>query len=197
MYTGPLPEAKMTSPVPDALAAGEYTVDGETVSVAGWRAMHGHNWGKRQAYRYAWCQAAGFREEPDAVFEAISVRLLRGPFELPWLSAFWLYLDGAWLRFDAPRSIAGTPVRAGVMRYAFECAQVPYDLRGEALARPEDTVGLHYNNPAAPITYCLNTKLADLSLRLRGPHGERLLTTNRAALEIGWPSADHGIAMMA
>jgi hypothetical protein len=197
MYRARLPETKLTTPVPDAIAHGRYVLDGERVDVSGWRAMQGHNWGTRHAHRYAWCHAAGFDGADEVVFEGLSGRLHRAGRELPWLTLAFLWTGERWLRFDAPRSLARAPVEAGVMHWRFETRAGEHRLRGEASARPLETAGLHYPNPIGPLTYCLNSKLARLALTLTGPSGTRHFETDRAALEVGLPCADHGITMVA
>jgi hypothetical protein len=197
MYESPVPETKLTSPVPDATAAGWFEIDGDRVDVTGWRGMQGHNWGTRHTHRYAWCQATGFDGAEDVVFEGLSGRLRRAGRELPWLTLAFLWVDDRWVRFDTPVALTCARAEAEVMRWRFETRAAGFVLRGEASAAREDTAGLHYANPQGPVTYCLNSKLAHLALTLEGPGGARAFATAHAALELGWPSADHGIAMLA
>ncbi len=197
MYRASVPEVKFTTPIPDAIADGWYEVDGARIDVTGWRAMHGHNWGSRNSNRYAWCHAAGFDGADDVVFEHGSARLFKAGLELPWLGVGFLFIDGAWVRFDAPRTIGASRSRVRIMEWSFELEQGDWRVRGTASATPDLVVGLHYWNPNAPTTYCLNSKLARLELDVTGPRGQRRLCTNAAAFEIGWPSADHGIPMRA
>ncbi len=197
MYRARFPEFKLVSPVPDALARGSYTIDGERVDVSGWRVMQGHNWGVRHTHRYAWCQAAGFDEADDVVFEGFSGRLRKARMELPWLSLAALWIEGAWLRFDAPSSIVGTHAEASVMRWVATFVRPDTTLHVEATAEPAEAAALLYANPDAPITHCLNSKLATLRLKLSDRSGERVFHTRRAALELGWPSTDHGVTVVA
>jgi hypothetical protein len=197
MYRARLPEQKLTSPIPDAVASGSLTVDGETLDLSGWRGMQGHNWGTRHTYRYAWCHANGFDGAEDVVFEGFSARVRKAGVELPWATLAFLWIDGGWLRFDRPAVIAAASAEASVARWKFSSEAHGYTLRGESDAPIDQTVGLHYVNPNDAITYCLNSKLANLRLVLDGPSGRHELVTHRAALEIGWPSADHGITMVA
>lgn len=197
MYRTRMPETKLTSPIPDATVSGWFAVDGTHIDATGWRGMQGHNWGTRHTHRYAWCHASGFDEADDVVFEGLSARLSRAGIELPWLTMGFLWIDGRWLRFDRPVSMVRARATASVMQWRFEIRAGDFALWGEASAAPEDTAGLHYVNPRGPVTYCLNSKLASLTLGWLGPHGGRTLHTRRAALELGWPTADHGIAMVA
>jgi hypothetical protein len=57
-------------------------------------------------------------------------------------------------------------------------------------------VGLYYQNPDGAMTYCLNSKIARLTLRLRPRQGEELvLASSAAALEIGTRDPEHGVEM--
>ena len=197
MYRTPLPESKLKSPIPDAIARGFYVLDGERIDVTGWRAMHGHNWGTRNAYRYAWCHGFGFDDAPDVVFEGFSARLLKGGVELPWLSIGCLFVDDRWLRFDRPAAIRNARADASVMRWNAHFEHEGTSLDVEAAAPTSETVALFYANPDAAATYCLNSKLASLRMTLREGGRTRTFSTRMAAFEIGWPSADHGIAMIA
>ena len=58
-------------------------------------------------------------------------------------------------------------------------------------------VGLHYPNPAGPMTYCFNTKLARARLDVKLPDGTAFTAFSRAAaLEIGTLEPDHSIKMV-
>jgi hypothetical protein len=197
MYRGKLPEQKVTSPIPDASVRGVVHVDGERWDVSGWRGMQGHNWGTRHTYRYAWCQATGFNGHEDLVFEGGSGRLFKAGMELPWITMVYLFIDGRWERFDRPASIMAARASVSVMRWSFETRSERYQVRGVAHTSTDQAVGLHYGNPDGSITYCLNSKLADLTLEIDGPSGSRTFSTSRAALELGWPTADHGVIMAA
>jgi hypothetical protein len=197
MYRARFPDQKLTSPIPDAAVRGRIVVDGESIDVTGWRGMQGHNWGVRHTHRYVWCHAGGFDGADDVVFEGFSARVRKGGVELPWLTLGFLWIDGGWLRFDRPAAIAASKADAGIARWRFRTRSQGHVLHGEASAALDQTVGLHYANPRDATTYCLNSKLASLHLVLEGPSGAREFDTTRAALEIGWPSADHGVSMVA
>ena len=65
-------------------------------------------------------------------------------------------------------------------------------------APPAAFVGLRYRNPPGGIKYCLNTKIAECSLRLtdlKTGRTDTLRTANRAAFEILTDDTDHGVDM--
>jgi hypothetical protein len=71
------------------------------------------------------------------------------------------------------------------------------DLACDIAAETDDVVGLHYPNPAGPMTYCSNTKLARARLDVTLPDGSALTAFSRAAaLEIGSLERDHSIKMV-
>ncbi len=196
MYRSPVVPTKTLTPLADAVAHGAYTVDGESVAVDGWRAMQGHNWGRRHTRRYAWSHAAGFAEDPAAVFEAFSARPAVGGRELPWLTMAFLHVDGAWLRFDGLAMAARAHTEVSLLRWDLALEHRGHRLRGTLEADPSEAAGLHYPNPTGPVTYCLNSKLARAVLDLSSPGAPaRRFTSTAAALEIAWPFADHGVTM--
>ncbi len=195
-YTGPFPRSKLVSPCPDADFSGFYEVDGVRHEVDGWRGMQGHNWGKGHAVRYHWGHVAGFAERPDAVFEGVTAQVQVGPVRTPPITLLCLRLGGVahdWNRpIDWLRARASTTTR----RWTFESHSDLGSITGELEANGEDLVGLTYENPAGPVTHCLNSKLArgQLDVRLRGRAPLRL-TTLAAALEIGTTDPSHGVTM--
>jgi hypothetical protein len=196
MYTGPIPETKSVTPMPDGRARGFYVLDGERIDMTGWRAMQGHNWGRGHVHRYVWCHGFGFDGANDVVFEGASARIHRGV-ELRWFSGAHLRVDGRWHRFNDLSALARSRTDARVMQWHFSTRNEEASIEVEAVADREETAALIYVNPRGAVTNCLNSKLGTLRVTLRDRDRVRSWETHQAAFEIGWPSADHGIVVVA
>lgn len=195
-YTGAFPRSKLVSPCADADFSGFYEVDGERFEVDGWRGMQGHNWGRGHAYRYHWGHASGFAERDDAVFEGFTGRVQVGPVRTPPVTLLCLRLRGVAYDWNRPvdwlRSRATTDLR----RWAFASRSDIGSIEGEFETSTDDLVGLTYENPTGPVTYCLNSKLARVRLEVRRPgHTPLTLTSAISALEIGTTDPEHNVTM--
>ena len=192
MYTAGFPKKKLFTPIPTGALDGFVEVAGVRHEIAGWRGLHGHNWGTEHAHRYAYGNAA-FSD--GAYVDGFTARIKLGPVLSPWLSCLVVRLpDGRELRFDHPlRWISGSP--------SVQPTRWALDLRGpggtratlEASCSAEDMVGLVYRYPDGRTGYCLNTKFARLALRVL-QRRQTLYegTTDSAELETFGPAAVGG-----
>jgi hypothetical protein len=197
MYDGPLPSTKLVSPYPDARFTGHYAVDGARVEVAGWRGMQGHNWGTRHAERYAWGHCNQWDDDDDLIVEGATARVKVGPLLAPPLTVLCVERRGVRYAFNEPLVLLRSRGVLGARAWAFHAESRLARVEGELTAETRDFVGLHYENPDAAMTYCLNSKIAAGTLRL-AVKGRPALTahTRAAALEIGTKDPAHGIAML-
>ncbi len=193
LYTAPLPRAKALVGQPLARFTGSITVDGEAIAIDGWVGSQNHNWGSKHTDRYAWGQAAGFDEQPDAFLECSTARLRLGPVWTPWMSPVVLRLRGETLGWNG----LARAIRA---RGRYE----PYDWRIETSggdgalalriwAEPSEFVALRYDNPPGGTKICLNSKLARCELTLRRGGQTIELRSSRAAFEIVDDRAPPGV----
>ncbi len=201
MYTAPFPSSKFASPIWDADITGTLVVDGTPWDLSGWRGMLGHNWGKRHSPEYAWAHANVWTDMDgrpmDLVFEGVSARVAVGPLRTPRLSLMAVRFSGVDYLFHSPEALLLSPSDVSTRRWSFRASSPFATVFGEFRAETRDMVGLHYENPAAPVTYCLNSKLAtgELTLTRRG-RASVMFRTNAAALEIGTHESDHGVEMV-
>lgn len=197
MYEGPLPSTKLVSPYPDARFTGHYAVDGERVVVEGWRGMQGHNWGKRHAEQYAWAHCNQWENEEDLLLEGATARVKVGPLLAPPLTVICVWRRGVRYMFNQPLVLLRSRGVIGERAWAFRAESRLARVEGELSAVTRDFVGLHYENPDGAMTYCLNSKIAEGTLRLE-VKGRPPLTahTRAAALEIGTKDPAHGITML-
>lgn len=198
LYAAPLPRAKALVGLPLARFDGRLQVAGETVEVDGWIGSQNHNWGSRHTDRYAWGQVAGFDEAPDSFLELATAQLRIGPWWTPPLTPIVLRHEGVEHAFRALHRIAGTGAIDG-FHWRFSGASGDARIEGSISARPEDFVGLRYDNPPGGVKWCLNSKLARCALRLqrRGHAPIELHSAQRAAFEILTDDSGHGVAIRA
>ncbi len=201
LYSGPFPATKLLSPYPDVRFHGELRVDGESLAVSGWRGMQGHNWGPRHTERYVWVHCNAFAgDPPDTFFEGLTARVRLGPVLSPPLTIVCLRHRGEDVFFRHPRFWLNRHVEQGRYFWRFEAQDARHRLSGVFEALRDDLVGLRYDNPDRPPTYCLNSKIASGNLLLETRRGARPLALHaprHAALEIATPDADHGVRMYA
>ena len=197
MYRGKFPKSKTVTPYPNARACGFVQVDSERWELDDWPAMQGHNWGRGHADQYAWIHANLWQEDVDAWFEGLTGRVAVGPTLTPWLSLAGLRYDGTLYRFDGLPALLSRRGSVSPQSWSFSLKGPDARLDGEATATPSQMAGLHYLNPDASMTYCLNSKLATLALRLHRPgHATVELRSSAAALEIGTKDPTHGMRMI-
>ncbi|MFW6066710.1 MAG: hypothetical protein ACOC97_00110 [Myxococcota bacterium] len=199
MYRGRFPKSKTVTPCPHGRFQGELEVDGERWAVDEWLGMQGHNWGRGHADAYAWAHCNAWSGDvKDVWFEGFSGKVALGPLHTPWLSLAALQIDGEVLRFDGLRTMLSREVDVAFDRWRFRFEREDRVLTGEIEADKALMAGLYYHNPAGPLTYCLNSKLARARLRLeRAGRAPVNLQTDRIALEIGTHDRNHGVRMVA
>jgi hypothetical protein len=95
LYEAPLPRTKFVAPIPDALFEGTLEVDGESIEIAGWPGMVGHNWGSEHAERWVWLEGTGFADAPDTYFDAGAARIKLGSRTSPWVPSGMLSWTGS------------------------------------------------------------------------------------------------------
>ncbi|HET7036840.1 MAG TPA: hypothetical protein VFI42_14240 [Thermomicrobiaceae bacterium] len=165
LYEGGFPKKKVLTPIPRGRLDGWIEVDGERHALAGWEGLHGHNWGREHAFRYAYGNGLF---TGGAYLDGFSAKLKLGPMTSPWLSLLLVRLpDGRELSFNRPaRWLAGRP-RAGDLRWQLDLPG-PGGTRARLAmsADAADAVGLRYPYPDGRNGYCLNTKFGRGTLRV-------------------------------
>lgn len=194
MYSGAFPRSKLVSPSPDARFWGWYEVDGLRVEVENWRGMQGHNWGKSHAYRYVWAHCNQFEERDDFVFEGLTGQVRVGPLRTPPITLLCLRMRGVRYEWNRLQDWLQTSANMTFRTWNFRTRNDLGSLEGSLEATHQDLVGLTYENPRGPATYCLNSKLA-LARITFCPAGRSPihLTSKGAALEIGTTDPAHGV----
>lgn len=194
------PFSKVVTPISDARAQGQLTVDrgGGDVDVwemSDWPVMIGHNWGRGNAELYAWTHCNTW-DVPGLVFEAVSARVRVGPVLSPMATSAFVRWRGQSWDLSGLRALRKNRGSISLRRWEMSGVHDGITIACDVAAENDDIVGLHYMNPVGPITNCLNTKLARARLELQLPGGETVTATSRAAaLELGTIQPDHGIRM--
>jgi hypothetical protein len=199
LYETKFPAAKSLVSLPLAFFSGKLTVNGEAISVERWRGSQNHNWGVRHTDLYAWGQVSGFDNDPEAFLEIATARLRLGPFWSPAFTPIVLRYKGAEYGL---RGLLQSLRANGSFEYftwKFRSEVEHMAIEGKITAPPQAFVGLTYYNPPGGEKYCLNTKIAECTLRVKDRAAgtvQKLETKNRAAFEILTDDpVGHGIVM--
>lgn len=195
LYAGSFPKAKALVPRPGVRFNGALVVDGERISIDGWRGSQNHNWGLRHTDRYAWGQVASFAERDDAFLELSTAQLDIGPFRSPWFTPLTLRIGERAYEFgslwDAARNHGdygagrdGAPVNVDHPRWRFRAKRDGVVIRGSIHAPASAFVALPYGNPPGGEKICLNTKYARCEIAVIESGKTQTLTSDAAAFEI-------------
>jgi hypothetical protein len=195
LYEAPLPRTKFVAPFPDAVFDGRLEVGGESIEIGGWPGMIGHNWGSEHAERWVWLEGSGFREAPDAWFDAGAARVKLGSRVSPWVPSGMLTLDGVSHRLGGLRAIRPARIEESPTACSFLLPGKDIVVRGRVAAPAKDFVGWVYADPKGGEHHTVNCSVADLELTVDRPgHPPRHLTLpGGAAYELGMRETDHGI----
>ena len=195
LYEAPVPRTKFVAPFPSARFDGRLEVGGETIDLAGWPGMIGHNWGSEHAERWVWLEGTGFEDAPDSYFDAGAARIKVGRWTTPWLPAGMLVLDGEAHRLGGFGKIRSASVQEGPDACSFVLPGKDIVVRGRVSAPRKDFVGWAYADPKGPEHNTVNCSVADLELTVERPaQPPRILSLPAgAAYELGMRETDHGI----
>jgi hypothetical protein len=184
LYDRPVPRSNGAALVPAAIATGTLVLDGDKVTIDGWEAMVGHNWGSEHAHQWCWMHAGRLGEDGRGWLDLALVRIRIGPLITPWIASGALELDG--------RRHAPAPLRRVTCERAGERTSVCVSLSGRAVVTVEltapgrDTVTWDYASPRGAGRAVQNCSVADARIALQTTEGTRsLAVTGSAAVEHG------------
>jgi hypothetical protein len=168
MYTGRLPRTKLVSPRPTAVFEGTLELDGETVDIAGWPGMVGHNWGEEHAEQWLWLSGLAFDGAGADTWLDVAVGRIRiGPWTTPWVANGAVSLDGHRLALGGlGRRVGVTTAEDGcVVRLPGSGATVT-----ASFSAPRDAyVQWDYPSPDGSERRVRNCSVADLTMRVERP----------------------------
>ncbi len=197
LYEAPLPRTKFVAPFPDAVFEGTVEVDGESLEIAGWPGMIGHNWGTEHAERWIWLEGTGFADSPGTWFDGGAARVRLGRRVSPWVPSGFLSLDGERHRLGGLGAIRSSRVEETPTACTFLLPGKDIVVHGRVEAPREAFVGWVYAdpNPKGGEHRTVNCSVADLELTVERPGrpARRLSLSGGAAYELGMRETDHGI----
>jgi len=200
LYEGPFPRSKLVSPLPDIRVSGHVEVNlgggAERWEVAQWPGLLGHNWGRTNAFLYAWGHVNAWEGDEEVVLEGVSARVKVGPLTTPITTLVCIRHRGVRYDLNALSDIARNTGAITPRRWTFRGKNELVAVEGELWGETDDFVGLYYPNPDGSMCHCLNTKLAraEVKLTTRG-RAPITLRSRAAALEIGTRDPLHGVRM--
>ncbi len=197
MYDAPLPSSKLVSPLPDVRLNGEVVVNGARWSVDGWHGLVGHNWGRRNAPRYAWGHCNTWDEGAgDLVLEGLSAHVSLGPVLSPMTTLLCIRHRGESYELNALADLIMNRGEISPRRWKFEGRNARVRVTGEMWGETDDFVGLFYPNPDGTMTHCLNTKIGRARVEIEADGRAPIVArSSSAALEIGTMDPHHGVRM--
>lgn len=195
LYETRLPKTKFVAPYPDARFEGKLEIGGETIEIAGWPGMIGHNWGTEHAERWVWLEGTGFADSPGTYFDAGAARLKLGPWTTPWIPSGMLMLEGKPHRLGGFGQIRGASIEGSAGACSFVLPGKDIVVRGKVSAPKKDFVGWIYADPKGPQHHTVNCSVSDLDLTVERPAVPplQLSLPAGAAYELGMRETDHGI----
>jgi hypothetical protein len=195
LYEAPLPRTKFVAPLPDGRFEGRLEIDDESIELAGWPGMIGHNWGSEHAERWLWIEGTGFADAPGTYFDAGAARVRLGSRVSPWIPSGMLVLDGVPHRLGGLGAIGSTRIEEAPTVCSFLLHGDGIAVHGRVAAPEKDFVGWVYADPKGPEHHTVNCSVADLELTVERPGlPPRLLTLpGGGAYELGMRETDHGI----
>jgi hypothetical protein len=173
LVEGPFPKSKLLTPFPALSFAGRVECFGESVDIAGWHGMQGHNWGREHAWEYAWgqCLFAGENGAPEAMVEGFTGRIRLAGRTTPRLSALVVRRGGETFRFDRVFDFWRQDARIDDFSWQLTLQGTGGTARLRLNAAGRPIVCLGYLNPDGRLSYCFNSKLAETTLEVTPPSG--------------------------
>ena len=187
MIDAPFPKSKLLTPKPALRYSGRVTWGEATWNVDGWLGMQGHNWGKEHALEYAWGQVL-FTDnggELVAMAEAFSGKLKIGLVTTPYLSAMVVRRGDKTYRFDRLIDVWRQRVSIHDVSWTVSLRGSGGEASLSMKADVQKMVCLGYENPDDVLSYCLNSKIAHVELRVNPANedGFRCVSEHGGALE--------------
>ena len=198
LYRSSRVATKVLSPNLDLALRGRVEVDGRTLVLQGEPGGQSHVWGRKHAHAWAWGHCNAFEGRTGTAFEALTARVRRFTPPLTFLS---LVLDGEPLAFTGLADTLFNRGRAGTARFDFHAHGSEVRIEGGYACRPEDMVVAEYADPDGTASYCANTEVADLELRVYRRSGwlrrwveqARIAAPGCGHFEVGGRSVDPAI----
>ncbi len=174
LIDAPIPKNKLLTPFPVASFSGTVTWDGVQWQISDWLGMQGHNWGAAHSPEYAWgqCIFADEQGRAFAVLEGASGRVQLGPVTTPLISMLTLRRGEQEYRFDRLIDLWRQDPQLEFPNWRLRMrgpgGRAELIMRGDA----ERMVCLGYDNPNGQRSHCLNSKTAEVTVRVNPTNGD-------------------------
>ena len=197
LYRTSLPRTKLESPYPAARFTGTVSIGSESVELAGWPGMVGHNWGAEHAERWIWIHAAGLGGRDGDYLDVAAGRIKVGPMTTPWIANGRIVVDGEPHRLGGLDRVYGTELRESPTGCELTFPGKGVNVKGSVSGPRKDVVGWVYADPDGPEHNTVNCSIADLELKVERPGRKhaRIRVERGAAYELGMRETDHGIPL--
>ncbi|NOY26182.1 MAG: hypothetical protein GXP62_09955 [Oligoflexia bacterium] len=195
-----LPRNKLVTPAPVLMVSGHVVSRGQTWEIDQWVGMQGHNWGPAHSPEYAWGQC-NFLNSAGEVFctvEAAAGRVVMGGFTTPLLAMMTIRRGKSRYSFDRILDLWRQKTDIDFPCWSLRMRGPGGDAQLSMRAHPDRMVCLPYENPSGQISYCLNSKLASVSLRVNPVDEDGFVCESQhgGALEFLQPQPAPGIEVM-
>ncbi len=167
LLAGPLPRSKAITPQPSLVFDGSIKRGEHTIPVQNWTGMQGHNWGREHAEEYAWGQCVFEGSDGPAVLvEAVSAKLRIGGLLTPLLSTLVIRRGAQRWRFDRIVDTWNQDLAIDDMSWTLRMRGKDGSAVLSMQADPAEMACLGYLNPDGRLSYCMNSKLSRVTLRV-------------------------------
>lgn len=167
LLAGPLPKFKVVTPLPSLVVSGTLRCGEQRWKLASWVGSQGHNWGPEHSAEYAWCQCLfPGTDGPAVLVEGTSAKLRIAGRLTPWLSALVVRRGAKEWRFDRLVDTWNHDVAIDDMSWVLRIRGEGGEAVIKASADPAEMACLGYRNPNGFLSYCMNSKLSKVWLRV-------------------------------
>ncbi len=167
MLQGPIPKQKTVTPIGLCHVNGTIISSNETYQVTQWVGCQGHNWGRAHTPDYVWLHTVLFDETGIAgTCEAFSGSVQIGSKQVGPFSGLVLRLRDETYRFDRLVDTWNQSVHVETGAYQLKLTKGRTQLILNAKAASDSVVCLGYEDPDSTMHYCMNSKLADVSIEI-------------------------------
>ncbi len=182
---GPFGAAATIVANPNVRVSGEVSLDGEVMVLEDVPGSQGHSYGARYPERWVWARCSSFEDE-DAVLEAFTGQVRRGPYVTPFITTIGLRRGGRWTRFTRLRGRRDFSM--GYWR--IDVADRRYRLTGRVEAPTMAMVRARLDGPDGTIRYSHHTATASCRLALferrTGGFDEVAVLESRGLVQAEW-----------
>ena len=167
LLVAPVPRSKLVTPLPTITATGVLRCGDTQWDLSGWIGSQGHNWGPEHTEQYVWSQCVfPGTDGPAVMVEGVSARIRLGRWLTPWLSALVVRRGDQVWRFDRMVDVWNHKTAIHDMSWALHIKGPAGEATLKVSADPDEMACLGYHNPDGRLSYCMNSKLSRVTLRV-------------------------------